>query len=281
MKVFISWSGKRSKAVGELLDEWLKCVLQVLNPWMSSKDVDRGSLWFSEIGDQLKDTSIGIICLTTTNIDKPWILFEAGALVKGLSSSRVCTFLVDLTPADIGDPLAQFNHTLPDENGVWSLVSTLNSLLGDNKLSDKILENVFKTYWPQFEESFSKIIKETKDDNKVVTREENDILLEVLSVTRTLDRRIRNIENDNERNLIYNRSIDYNIKNNRGVNNSLDIKDRLSNRKTYQGLAHQEIMNAVLESTACNSENLTSKSKKYIDGNNNQNINTDFGSFRK
>src|ERR1043165_153842 len=106
MKIFISWSGNRSRAVAETLRDWIKCVLQATRPWISTRDIDRGSLWFSEINDQLKDTSVGIICLTQENKNRPWILFEAGALAKGLSSNRVCTLLIDLKSADLEDPLA-------------------------------------------------------------------------------------------------------------------------------------------------------------------------------
>lgn len=194
MKVFISWSGDKSKEVAELLDEWLQCVLQAVDPWMSSKDIDKGSLWFSEISDQLKDTSIGIICLTQSNKEKPWILFEAGALAKGLSSSRVCTFLIDLKPTDLGDPLAQFNHTLPDQEGIWNLVRTLNAVLGDKSLKEKILENVFNTYWPQFNERFNEIISHVSEKAQMVKRTNDDILIELLSVTRSLEKRIRTIE---------------------------------------------------------------------------------------
>jgi hypothetical protein len=67
MQVFISWPGDRSRAVAELFDEWIQCVLQTIRPWMSSKDVDRGSLWFSKISNQLEETKIGIICLTKDN----------------------------------------------------------------------------------------------------------------------------------------------------------------------------------------------------------------------
>jgi len=52
----------------------------------------QATLWFSQISDNLSDTSIGIVCLTQENKDRPWILFEAGTLAKGLSNSRVCTF---------------------------------------------------------------------------------------------------------------------------------------------------------------------------------------------
>ena len=194
MQVFISWSGERSKAVAELLDEWIQCVLQAIRPWMSTKDIDRGSLWFSEITDQLRDTKIGIVCLTKDNLYKPWILFEAGALAKGLSNSRVCTFLVDLVPADISDPLAQFNHTMPNQEGIFGLVRTLNSLLGDKALSEKTLIQVFETYWPQFEGKFSKIIKTTPTERNEPIRSEESILSEVLSTVRMLDKRVRQFE---------------------------------------------------------------------------------------
>lgn len=194
MKVFISWSGDRSRQVGELLDEWLQCVIQAVDPWMSSKDIEKGSLWFPEISDQLKNTSIGVICQQNKN--KPWILFEAGALAKGLSSNRVMTFLIDLQPTDIGDPLAQFNHTLPNKESVWILIRTLNSSLGEKALKEKILESVFETYWPQFKSGFNNILNNTPNEDIEIKREEDDILLELLSITRNLDKRIRNIEND-------------------------------------------------------------------------------------
>ncbi len=194
MKVFISWSGDRSKRVAVLLDEWLECVIQSLDPWVSSKDIDRGSLWFSEISDQLANTTVGIVCLTKENKDKPWILFESGALAKGLSSNRVCTFLIDLKPTDLKDPLAQFNHTLPDRDGLWALVRTINSSLGDSALKPQILEKVFDTYWLQFDKSFKEILKETVEAKPEEKRDENDILIEVLSAVRSMEKRIRYVE---------------------------------------------------------------------------------------
>ncbi len=46
MKIFVSWSGKRSKAVAELMSDWLKCVIQASQPWISTRDIDRGAIWF-------------------------------------------------------------------------------------------------------------------------------------------------------------------------------------------------------------------------------------------
>lgn len=199
MKVFLSWSGQRSKEVANLLSDWLCCVIQASRPWISTRDLDRGSLWFGEINDQLKDTTVGIICLTQENKNRPWILFEAGALAKGLSTSRVCTLLVDLEPKDIEDPLAQFNHTFPTHESVLGLVKTLNSTLGTSGLDNRILEQVFSTYWPQFEERFAYILANTEAQPPSKPRAKEDVLGEILENTRMLNSKIRRLEHETER----------------------------------------------------------------------------------
>lgn len=198
MKVFISWSKNLSKDCAEILRDWIKCTLQASEPWVSSKDIDKGSLWFNEINDQLKDTKVGIVCLTKENKSNPWILFESGALAKGLSANRVCTFLIDLTPADLANPLAQFNHTMPDQEGMKSLLSTINKELADNSLEDRILDQVFETYWPLFEKRFKEVVKNAPSSDELEpTRSSDDILTEILYTTRTLDKRIRFLEKRN------------------------------------------------------------------------------------
>ena len=199
MKVFLSWSGERSRLVATLLDEWLRCVLQAIRPWISTKDIDRGSLWFSEIQDQLQDVTTGIICLTQENKEKPWILFEAGALAKGLSNSRVCTLLIDLEPHDILAPLSQFNHTKPDRDGIYALVHTLNNRLGYKRLDQVILNKVLDTYWEQFEDKFKEIITATPPSEKPKARPEKDILAEILDHTRTLNSRLSHLERASEK----------------------------------------------------------------------------------
>lgn len=194
MKVFISWSGQLSLAVAELLHDWLKCVLQVSEPWLSSRDIDRGALWFTEINNQLKDTSVGIICLTHENKNKPWLLFEAGALAKGLSSSRVCTLLINLKPTDLGDPLAQFNHTQPDKTSIKLLVLTLNSLC-TAPLAHNIVERVFETYWAQFEAGFKKAIKENPvTEQAAEPKDANTMLERIYESTMSLNQRIAKLE---------------------------------------------------------------------------------------
>lgn len=195
MKVFISWSKSLSKDCAEILRDWIKCTLQASEPWVSSKDIDKGSLWFNEINDQLKDTKVGIVCLTRENKENPWILFESGALAKGLSANRVCTFLIDLTPAELANPMAQFNHTMPDQEGMKLLLTTINKELGSDALEDRILDQVFDTYWPLFETKFKNAMKNAPLASDVEpARSNDDILTEILYTTRTLDKRIRSLE---------------------------------------------------------------------------------------
>jgi hypothetical protein len=199
VKIFLSWSGARSKAVAELLGDWLSCVIQSCRPWISTRDIDRGALWFGEIHDQLKDTSVGIVVLTQENKDRPWILFEAGALAKGLSTTRVCTLLVDLAPKDIDDPLAQFNHTTPDKDGMKNLVLTLNGVLGEQRLRDRTIAEVFETYWPQFELAFENVRETTKPSKPPPPRKNEDMLGEILDVTRSLNLRMRDLEQEQKK----------------------------------------------------------------------------------
>jgi hypothetical protein len=195
MKIFISWSGNRSRRVAELIDDWISCVLQASDPWVSTRDIDRGALWFTEIADQLANTNSGIICLTQENKNRPWVLFEAGALAKGLSTNRVCTLLVDLVPNDLQDPLAQFNHTMPDNrSSMRALVGTLNARLGENQIEERLLDRIFDTYWSQFEEGFAKILAETENQPSPPPRTDAELLNEILSGVRGLNQRVRKLE---------------------------------------------------------------------------------------
>jgi hypothetical protein len=189
MKVFVSWSKDRSHAVAQYLTTWLKLVVQSLDPWISSRDIQKGSLWDPAIGDELKESPVGIICLTKDNVREPWILFEAGALYKGAASNRVCTFLIDLQFSDVEPPLAKFNHTHPTKNDMWELVKTLNSLT-PTPLTEPILKESFETYWPKFEAEFSKILKASPPTGQPRTRPPEELLAEVLDVVRAIDRKV-------------------------------------------------------------------------------------------
>src|SRR5205809_1046878 len=92
--VFISWSGERSEGVAKALYDWLPMVLQTAKPWISKEDIETGSRGLEQLGKALEAMSVGVICLTPENVEKPWIHFEAGALSKTMGDkTRVCPYL--------------------------------------------------------------------------------------------------------------------------------------------------------------------------------------------
>ena len=188
MKIFISWSGSPSREVAGLFSDWIKNVLQGAETWISKDDIDKGSIWFNEIASQLTDTTAGILCLTSRNCSAPWILFEAGALSKGLTSSRVCPLLIDLPVSELQPPLSQLNCTLPQRDDMLKLVKDINKLSNIRVLDENRVEKQFEKWWPEFKEVFDAILEVQKPDHGRSKRDPQEMLEEILQVVRSLQR---------------------------------------------------------------------------------------------
>jgi len=66
MKVFISWSGDRSRAMAEALQEWLRLVIQAVEPWIST-EMRKGVKWNPEMSTKLEDVKVVLfVSLGTT-----------------------------------------------------------------------------------------------------------------------------------------------------------------------------------------------------------------------
>jgi TIR domain len=188
MKVFVSWSGELSKRVAQLLCSWIEDVLQGTKTWISTDDIDKGSIWFGDIASQLADTSVGILCLTRENMSAPWVLFEAGALSKGLTRTRVCPLLVNLSHTDLRPPLSQFNGTLPVKDDMTKLVKTINGQNGDKALSEEKIEKAVDRWWDEFAAGFAAIQKEHQAKRETHRRGLEGMVEEILEITRSLQR---------------------------------------------------------------------------------------------
>ncbi len=184
MKVYICWSGDRSKEIATELRKWLPNVIQTIQPWMSDVDIKKGARWQEDISNQLKDTKLGIICLTPENLNEPWILFEAGALSKTIEKTFVCTYLFEIEPSDIKPPLSQFQATQAQKEDTKKLIYTLNNALEDKALPEKQVDKTFELWWPELEDSLKKI--PIKTDETVTKRSDREILEEILSIVRSL-----------------------------------------------------------------------------------------------
>jgi len=183
-KVFISWSGELSKKLGEALRGWLPASLQYVKPYFSPEDIEKGTKWNTEIAKELETSNVGVICLTQDNTEKPWILFEAGALSKSIDKSRVCTLLFNIEPADVKGPLTSFQSTKFDAADFKRLVVTINSTAGDAKLEPQVLDSVFEMWWPKLQSQVEGIIQSHDKGGKKERRSERDILEEVLELSR-------------------------------------------------------------------------------------------------
>jgi hypothetical protein len=136
MKVFLSWSGAVSKQIALALREWLPNVIQAIEPWMSSEDIDKGARWSSDVANQLATTKGGIICVTPENMTAPWLNFESGALSKTVEKEMVCPYLFRLKPFELVGPLVQFQASEAGEEDTLKMVKTLNKAVTSHPLSE-------------------------------------------------------------------------------------------------------------------------------------------------
>jgi len=189
MLVFISWSGPRSKAVAEALEGWLAQVIQAVEPWIS-QDIDKGLRWGAEIADRLERSKVGIICLTKSNLNSKWIHYEAGALSK-TKDAYVCTLLLDIKPAEVEQPLAQFQHTTTEKEQIYKLLQTINRAVeasGEKALTEAVLRKVFDTYWTDLDDVF-KDTAALQETTPSPSRSTGEMLEEVLEILRNQERR--------------------------------------------------------------------------------------------
>jgi hypothetical protein len=145
----------------------------------------------------MKDTSVGIICLTRENLHAPWILFEAGGLSRGLAKQRVIPLLIDLELSDLRSPLSEFNAALPNEKDMLRLVKTINDSLKSAKLTEKKLDEAFDMWWPRFDESYMGIMASQQLAPAPAKRSDREIAEETLEVTRSVQKMMQEIAHAN------------------------------------------------------------------------------------
>jgi hypothetical protein len=190
MKVFIGWSGQKSRAVALTLWDWLPNVLQTVEPWMSEEDITKGAPWNAELVLQLNTCHFGIVCVTPENMAAPWLNFEAGALAlaKRVDKALVSPFLVGLTPTDLTGPISQFQAVTATLKDVTRLLRSLNNA-SESPLPDDRITRAAEKWWPSLEEKLQ-TAAELPPAPPASTRELRDVMDEVLEISRRLQRQI-------------------------------------------------------------------------------------------
>lgn len=199
MKVFISWSGDKSKEIASVFKDWIPAVIQAVKPYFSPNDIDKGARWSNEIAKELEASRIGIICLTDDNLQAPWLMFEAGALSKSMEKTRVCPILFGVEPTDLAGPLVQFQAAPFSKDEIHKVIKTINSQLGDVALELTVVDSVFEKWWPDLEEKVTKILNKERKTSGSELRSDRELLEEVLKISRTLYVRDREVTGRNSR----------------------------------------------------------------------------------
>ena len=203
MKVFISWSGELSHRIALELRRWLPSVIQTIEPFVSSEDTDKGARWTSDIVKQFEESRFGILCITTENIEAPWICFEAGALSNTIERKHVCPFLYRVRKTQLTGPLLLFQATTYDKADIRRLVGTLNTAPAGARFEEKRLDNIFEVWWPRLKEKLDQIGMEFDVKNKDSYAEGSEdeekramlkILEEILDLTRSEAKLLRQPE---------------------------------------------------------------------------------------
>ncbi|MBQ9986382.1 MAG: toll/interleukin-1 receptor domain-containing protein [Oscillospiraceae bacterium] len=199
MKVFISWSGSKSKEVALIFRDWLPTVIQAIEPFVSSEDIDKGARWNTDIAQELKESNFGLICVTKDNLAAPWLNFEAGALSKTIDNTFVAPVLFDVKPSELkGSPISQFQATSFTKDDMKRLIETLNTAAG-NCLSPVRLDKAFELCYPDLERSLNELKKASAQEKESAsdqspTHMDSNILEELLETARNTQRLLGNTD---------------------------------------------------------------------------------------
>jgi hypothetical protein len=169
MKIFIGWSGERSKKIAQLLYEWLPTVVQNIKPYMST-EIEKGARWGSSVAEELKLCNFGIFCMTPENLTASWIHFEAEALSKVVGQSHVVPVLFDVLQSDVQGPLIQFQSMTFDRQEVMRLLKTINtaaSEAGEAALEEGRLERALSGLWDQLDKGIKEISEVYTSQDKI------------------------------------------------------------------------------------------------------------------
>ena len=93
-------------------------------------------------------------CVTSENVDSPWLNFEAGLLASRLGRERVLPLLINLSLSQLQGPLAQFQCFSTSKPELRRLLGMLAGLVAGGEHPRKAdLDSTFETWWPAISSS--------------------------------------------------------------------------------------------------------------------------------
>ncbi len=184
-KVFISWSGATSKRLAELLKDWLPLIIPTIEPFVSSRSIEKGARSLKILDKELEKHQIGIFCLQGNNYKSPWINYEAGAIAKNSEESRICSILFDLKPTDITGPLVNFQNTQFSKDDMLKYVHDLAKITNSG-IPESNITTLFSALWEKIDIEVANILFETSPSEDIYPRSDRELLEEVLRLSRAI-----------------------------------------------------------------------------------------------
>jgi hypothetical protein len=141
----------------------------------------------------LNVSSFGIIVVTTENMSKPWLNFEAGALSRRLEAdpNRVVPLLVNFDDVyQLQGPISQFQAVKLNKEGMNRLTRSIAAVI---KLDWKTIESRFEWAWPDLEADVEETKKAAGNQPAPPDVNEKDLLTSVLQHVQSLDRKVSSI----------------------------------------------------------------------------------------
>jgi len=185
MKIFISWSGEKSRQIGEAFRYWLPDVIQSVRPYFTPDDVAKGQRWAADIAENLHSSQFGLFCLTSENLTAPWLLFEAGAVSKDSKNGKVCPLLFGIDSTQLAGPLLQFQATPYSREEVFKFLKAINAET-NIPLNEVQLERAFDRCWSELDEKIQEVLASDTQDQAPAPRSVQDMVEETLSIVRAL-----------------------------------------------------------------------------------------------
>ena len=127
---------------------------------MSTEAISAGDRWNDVITDALDDIDFGLLFVTEENKEKPWLLFEAGALAKNVSRSKVIPIIIDASELELSrSPLFAFQHVGMTKDGVSRVMRSIYKSLERPIISNSVLTTCIDKWWPELDDAYKKLEK--------------------------------------------------------------------------------------------------------------------------
>ncbi|HSI65281.1 MAG TPA: toll/interleukin-1 receptor domain-containing protein [Candidatus Saccharimonadia bacterium] len=155
MKIFLSWSGKLSKKTAEALKTWLKNDIfssETLDVFFSADDIAGGVDWYGQVRAQLKLADMAIICITRENMSRPWLTFEAGAILGSKEDKRAVPLVIDDGPASVTGPLNKSQAIGLNNEDFVKLVQGIIEVGELKSITPQHVQTVVNAKFPKFHE---------------------------------------------------------------------------------------------------------------------------------